>query len=1037
MLRIRITALVAGCLLAAASLATGGTPADPIKIDSHTFGALKARAIGPAVMSGRITAIEALNKTPRIIYVGTASGGVWKSLGGGTTFKPVFDKYPQSIGAIAIDQQHPDTVWVGTGEHNVRNSVSLGTGVYKTTDAGETWQHLGLEDTERISAVVIDPQNSNTVYVAALGHLWNANEERGVFKTTDGGKTWEKILYVDANTGCASLAMDPQEPEILYAGMWQFRRWPWFFKSGGPGSGLYKSTDAGKTWKKLTQGLPEGELGRIALAVAPSRPSTVYAVVEAKKTALYRSTDLGETWEQRNSSFSVAARPFYFGSLHVDPEDHNRVYKPGFSLAVSDDGGKSFTSPFVGGFSPGVHSDHHTLWIDPGNPFHLLLGTDGGIYESFDKGNTWRHVRNLPVSQFYHASFDMAYPYNVYGGLQDNGSWFGPSRSPNGIENRDWENLAGGDGFYVLVDPRDANIIYCESQGGNIVRYHRDTGETKEIKPYPGENEPKLRFNWNTPIALSPNDPAVLYIGAQYLFRSTDRGESWQRLSPDLTSNDPKKQRQEESGGLSIDNSTAENHCTLYAISESPLDGQVIWVGTDDGNLQLTRDGGKTWRNVVANIDSLPPATWCSSVEASRHDAATAYATFDGHRSGDMQTYVFKTTDFGQTWVSLATGEIDGYAHVIREDLVNADLLFLGTEFGLYISIDGGTQWARFTGDMPPVAVRDITIHPREHDIILATHGRGIMIIDDITPIRALTAEALAANAVLLPSRPTVRTVPQYKQQFPGAGEFAGPNPSEVATITYFMKKRHIFGDLKIEIYDGEGKLLKTISGSKRRGINRVEWAMRLKPPKVPRAPMLAFRALVGPMVPEGEYQIKLIKGKETFSGSIRVIADPNSPHSAEDRALQQKTVLQLYRMQERLAYIAAALTGVRDQARERAGKLKKGDKLARQLHAFADKLDVLHKTLVATKKGGMLTGEVQLRERVVNLYGAVSSYGGRPTQSQLERMAVLKKQIDQANAQFTAIVDKDLQKLNQRLQKKKLQELTILSETDFNRQNN
>jgi photosystem II stability/assembly factor-like uncharacterized protein len=1002
-----------------------------IKIDASTFGAIEARHLGPAVMGGRIMAIDAVNKTPRIIYVGAASGGVWKSINGGTTFKPIFDKYTQSIGAIAVDQAHPDTVWVGTGESCTRNSASVGTGLYKTTDGGETWSLVGLEKSERISKILVHPRKSEIVYVAVPGHLWDANEERGVYKTSDGGKTWERILYVDANTGCSDLAMDPQEPDILYAAMWQFRRQPDFFTSGGPGSGLHKSADGGKTWKKLTRGFPEGELGRIAIAVAPSRPSVVYAVVEAKKTALYRSDDFGESWTRVNSSFNVTARPFYFSHLVVDPQDYNRVYKPGFSLSVSSDGGQSFTSPFTGEGGGRVHSDHHALWINPSNTFQMLLGTDGGVYASYDKGNTWRFLKNLPLSQFYHVSFDMERPYNVYGGLQDNGSWSGPSQSPNGIENRDWQNVGFGDGFYVFQDPTDKEIIYCEYQGGNILRYHKSTGETKEIKPYPKEGEPKYRFNWNTPIALSANNPNVIYIGAQFLFRSTNRGESWERISGDLTTNDPAKQKQEDSGGLTIDNSTAENHCTIFTISESPKDANVIWAGTDDGNLQVTSDGGKSWSNVVRNIPGLPPNTWCSGVEASRFDRATAFAVFDGHQTGDMNVYVYKTTDLGKTWKSLATEAIKGYARVIREDPVNPNLLFLGTEFGLFVTVDGGEQWAQFTGNLPNVAVHDIAIHPRENDVILATHGRGLMIIDDVTPLRQITPQALEAEAYILESRPSTITIPTSLQDFPGDGEYIGANPSEVATITYYLKQRHVFGDLKVEIYDSAGKLMTTLPGGRRRGINRVKWYMRLKPPKVPPAPMLAGRALFGPMVPEGDYTVKLIKGDNNYSGQIRLIADPKLPHSAEDRALQQQTVMTLYQMQERLAFIAAAVTEARDQARERAKALKSDAKLAMTLEAFAEKLDRLHKTLVATKEG-FLTGEEQLREKVVDLYGAVSSFGGKPTDSQLARLAVLDKEIENSNAAFEAIVGKELEGLNARLKGKKLEAIKILTMEEY-----
>jgi len=1013
------------CFFLTSLLLAANEQDEKIKIDSHTFGAIEARSIGPAVMGGRISALDAVNSNPRIIYVGAASGGIWKSISGGTTFKPIFDKYTQSIGAIAIDQAHPDTVWVGTGETWVRNSVSVGTGLYRTTDGGDNWKLVGLDSTERISRILINPEDSKIVYVAAMGHLWDANEERGVYKTTDGGKSWEKILYVDENTGCADLAMDPQEPDILYAAMWQFRRYPDFFESGGRGSGLYRTTDGGTTWKKLKNGLPEEELGRIAIAVAPSRPSTIYAVIESNKTAAYRSDDLGENWARLDSSNYIAMRPFYFSLLVVDPHDHNRIYKPGYILNVSSDGGKSFANR--GGF----HPDLHALWINPGNPFHLILGTDGGIYVSFDRANTWMFLNNIPVSQFYHVSFDMEKPYNVYGGLQDNGSWYGPSQNPGGITNADWKNCGFGDGFYVFVDPHDKDIIYSEYQGGNISRLHRSTGERKDIKPYPKEGESKYRFNWNTPIHVTEH---ALYIGAQFLFRSTNKGESWQRISGDLTTNDPKKQRQEQSGGITVDNTTAENHCTIYTICESPLNNDVIWVGTDDGNVQITQDGGKSWTNVVKNIPDLPANTWCSCIEASHHEPGTAYATFDGHRSGDMNVYVYKTTDFGQNWKLIKTNDIEGYAHVIKEDLVKPDLLFVGTEFGLFITIDGGEQWAQFTGNFPPVPVMDIAIHPREHDVILATHGRGIYIIDDITYLRKITKNVIASDVYMFDS-PTSIIKPQVGiQRFSGSDEFVGSNPNEVAKIIYYMKKRHVFGDLKVEIYDAEGNLLKTLPGGKRRGMNIVNWYMRQKPPKVAPAPTLAGGALFGPIVAEGTYTAKIIKGKDTYTTEIKVMYDPDSPHTAEDRALQQTTVWKLYWMQERLAYIGDAVTSARDKAKENAKKLKKGDSFAKTLNNFADKLDQLNQTLVATKTGAGITGEQQLREKVVGLYASVSSYNGKPTESQLDRMNVLEKEIDKKNAEFEAIIGKELKSINKKLEGKKLEPIKIMTKEEWDK---
>jgi photosystem II stability/assembly factor-like uncharacterized protein len=1006
------------------SLATGQ---NATKIDSNTFGAIEARHIGPAITSGRIAALDGVASDPRVLYVGSAGGGVWKSTNAGTTFKPIFDKYTQSIGAVTIDQAHPDTVWVGTGETWTRNSVSVGTGVYKTTDGGDNWKLVGLENSERIAQIIVDHHNSNVVYVAATGHLWDSNEERGVYKTTDGGKTWVKSLFVDKDTGCADLAMDPQDSNILYAAMWQFRRKPYFFTSGGPGSGLYKSSDAGKTWKKMTKGLPDGELGRIALAVAPNRPNVVYAVVEANKSGVYRSQDLGESWTKVSGSPAATGRPFYFSRMVVDPKDYNRIYKMDFSIGLSTDGGASWTQK--GGRA---HGDYHAIWINPNDTFQLYVGTDGGVYTSNDKANTFRFLPSLPVAQFYHVSFDMEQPYNVYGGLQDNGSWMGPSRSPGGIQNKDWSNVGFGDGFHVWPDPLDKDIVYSEFQGGQILRFHKTLRELKWIKPLEKQGEPKYRFNWNTAIHLSPTNPRVMYIGAQFLFRTTNRGESWERISPDLTTNDPNKQKQDESGGLSLDNSSAENHCTIVAISESPLDEKTIWVGTDDGNVQVTRDGGRTWSNVVGSITGLPKNTWCTSIEASRFERGRAYATFDGHQTGDMKAYVYQTDDFGKTWKPLATNAIKGYAHVIREDRVNRDLLFLGTEFGLFLSLDGGAEWAQFTGKVPPVAVRDIAIHPRENDLILATHGRGILIVDDITPIRELTQQVVSSTATILNCRPSVTLLQTGSQEFPGDAEFVGANASEAATITYYLKERHIFGDLKLEVYNSEGKLMATLPAGKRKGLNRVSWSMRQKPPKVPPSPNLAGPALYGPVVPEGIYTVKLVEDKETFTGQIKVVADPRSPHSAADRALQQQTVWKLYQMQERLAFIDDLITDTRNQARERAKKVE-GDPLAKELDAFAEKLDALHKTLVATKEG-QVTGEQQLRERIVDLYGWASQYGGRPSQSIIDRIPVLEKDIDAAAAASTGIANKDLAGLNSKLSEKKLDMIKVMTREEWNR---
>jgi photosystem II stability/assembly factor-like uncharacterized protein len=997
---------------------------DAVKIESSTLGGLRARSIGPAAMGGRISAIDGVGDSPATVYAGAASGGVWKSTDGAITFKPVFDDNTQSIGAVAIDPSTPANVWVGTGESWMRNSVSVGTGVYRSTDAGATWNNAGLTDTEHIARIAVDAKNGETAYVCATGHAWNANEERGVFKTTDGGKTWKKILYVDANTGCSDLSLDPQMPNVVIAGMWQFRRQPDFFNSGGPGSGLYKSTDGGEHWTKLgaANGIPAGNLGRIAVAQAPSRPSVVYALIEAKKTALYRSDDLGEHFREVNDSFNVAVRPFYFARVVVDPLDYNRVYKPGLSLGYSVDGGKTFTGGLGGG---SVHGDHHALWINPKDTTQMLLGTDGGLYESRDRAQHFRHVDVLPVSQFYHVAYDMDQPYNVYGGLQDNGSWMAPSTATGGVANRHWRNLGGGDGFAVVPDPADSDFIYLESQGGRIVRVRRSTGENREISPYAQEGEGKLRFNWNTPIVASPTQKGVVYLGAQVLFRSDNRGDSWTRISPDLTTNDQSHQKQLESGGLSIDNSSAENYTTIITISESPKNPSVIWVGTDDGNLQVTRDGGKTWTNVAGNLPGIPKKTWVSGVEAGHFDDNTAYATLDGHRTGDMKPYVFRTTDGGKSWTPLATDDVHGFAQCVREDLVNPKLLFLGTEQGLFVSLDGGTGWAQFKEKLPSVAVDDMTIHRRDGDLILATHGRGIWIIDDLTPLRALSGEALQKDVVMLPSRPAPLVIETGEQRADGDADYQEGEISESASISYYLRKRHIVGESRVEVYDANNTLVATLPAGKRKGINRVEWPMRLKAPRMPGGNSLVQSGgtMVGPRMPAGEYTVKLIKGNDTYPSKVELVSDPRALYTAEERALQQKTVRHLFEMQENFTFLTARVMNLRDQANARLAKATATDR--KPLSDLAAKADALYKTLVATREGGWLSGEEQLRERLGMLYGSVNSYDGRPTDPQLHEMALVEKELAKKSAELDAIVNKELAAANKMLGANSIQLLT------------
>src|SRR5882672_10762107 len=850
------------------------------------FQRLEWRSIGPANMGGRTADVEGVPGNANVVYVATASGGLWKTVNGGVTWKPIFERQGTfSIGDIALAPSNPDVVWVGTGESNVRNSVSFGDGVYKSTDGGKTWQHMGLKDSERISAIVINPLNPDMVYIGALGHAFGPNDERGVFMTTDGGKTWTKTLYIDNQHGVADLEIDPTNPNILYAGMWSFERKPWTHRSGSEKGGVYKSIDGGRTWNKLTNGLPK-LIGRLGVRVAPSNPNIVYAIVEAKEGTLYRSDDRGETFKMVSKDERIVSRGFYYTRVRVDPTNENHIYAVASTLFTSIDGGKTFRS-----ITSRTHIAYHALWLDPKNPKRMWNGQDGGIAVSYDGGESWESVYNIPAGQFYQIHADNRLPfYYIMGGLQDNGAWTGPSRTrePAGIMNDDWRMVSFGDGFYILNNADDPELYISESQGGEIVRTDFRTREQQQVNPWgrgsgdgPALGE-KYRFNWNSPILLSPHDKNTLYFGGNVVFKSTDFGKTWEQISPDLTTNDPEKQK-DAGGPVAFENSTAEYHTTIISLAESPVQKGQIWAGTDDGNLELTRDGGKDWDNIIRSVPGLPANSPVSHIEPSRTNAQTAYVAFDRHMFDDFHPYIFKTTDGGKSWQSVA-GNLPpkAYVQVVREDPKNSKLLYAGTELGLFASYNGGGDWIALNlKNLPNVSVHDILVHPRENDLILATHGRSVWIFDDAAPIQQMNSAILSSNAHLFPVRPGLRFASRFTRYGIGDKVFTGPNPSYGALITYYLKtKPDDKTNFKIQILDESGKLVQDIEKpAKEKGLNRVSWNLRYGGAEVRRPPSEEETAFGGPprgpQVLPGNYTVKLTVGEKLLVQPIEVRRDP------------------------------------------------------------------------------------------------------------------------------------------------------------------
>jgi photosystem II stability/assembly factor-like uncharacterized protein len=859
------------------STAAESTPAPATTVSPAIFKSFAARPIGPARTGGRIVDLAVIETRPQQMYLATASGGLWKTLNNGTTWTPLFDHQSTiSLGAVAVAPANRDLIWVGTGEANARNSVSWGDGVYQSTDGGATWQHRGLADSAHIGRIVIHPTDPDTVYVAALGRLWGPNKERGLFRTKDGGGTWKQVKFIDENTGFIDVAIDPEQPTILYAAAYCVRRdafsGPTPRTQFGKRAGLYKSTDGGETWSKLTRGLPDRPTGRCGLAIYAKDPRIVYAVIQTDRTdtralsgqqsksggkvdtgGIFRSNDRGENWVKVND---LCPRPFYYGQIRVDPNDSERVYVLGIPLYTSSDGGRVFNNQGA----PGVHPDHHALWIDPRDSSHLVLAGDGGLACSYDRGATWELVNNLPIGQFYAATIDFRTPYFVYGGLQDNGTWSGPSatRYLDGISSDDWRMVAGADGFSCQVDPTDPDTVYAEGQYGTLLRINMRSGATALISPRATTDGPGYRFNWNAPILLSPHNSHLVYFGGNRVFRSVDRGNSWRVISPDLSRSEP--------------GADATTGHTITTIAESPLRSGLLYAGTDDGRLHVRRprgstpDGRSTWIDLTDKIPDLPPERWITRVECSHFAEGTAFLTIDRHRHEDRKPYVLKTTDYGASWTRLDRDlPPEGPVHVIREDPHHRELLFVGTEYGLFASIDGGGHWFRLENGLPTVAVHDLVIHPRDRDLVIATHGRSLYVMD-ISPLEEFKPEVLAAPVHLFDIKPAVAFHYGRGRGYHGAKPYIAPNPPYGAVIYYHLKSA-VSEAVQILITDPVGQTVAKLKGPQEAGLHRVEW-------RLDRGEHDDEPGPYGPTVKPGDYVAKLKVGKETVAKTVHVDAE-------------------------------------------------------------------------------------------------------------------------------------------------------------------
>jgi photosystem II stability/assembly factor-like uncharacterized protein len=953
--RLGVAWLLATSLSSGSKLVAGAATQDPDESEKDVLKNLTFRNLGPAVGGGRVPSVVGIPGNPNVYYVGTAAGGVFKTEDSGITWKPIFEhESTASIGDVALAPSNPSVVWVGTGEGKIRNDVVDGHGVYVSGDAGHSWKFAGLADVGQISRIVVDPANPDVVFVAATGHAWGPNPDRGVFKTTDGGKTWKKVLFVNDSTGAADLVIQPGNPKVLFAGMWEFRRYPWTLVDGGPNSGIYRSTDGGETWKKLTKGLPEGPLGRIALAIAPTNPNHVYALVAAKRGMLWQSTDLGDTWTEVSNSHAYDIRPFYFSRLLVSPENENKIYFLSFNLVESDDGGKTSHTA-----DRGVHSDHHSLWIDPQHPERMIQGNDGGVCLTTDGGKSWRFLNNLPIEQFYMVSASSETPYSLCGGLQDNSAWCGLSSNLGGraVSGADWYTVTGGDGEYAVFAPSDPNIIYVDSQNGSISRLDRKTHISRFVRPYlPGVEEMKTadlkyRFNWTSPIAVSETNAEEIYLGGNVVFKTTDAGKTWTPISPDLTRND--KSKQEVAGGpVQHDISGAETYDTILCITVAPTDPKVMWVGTDDGLVHVTRDGGQNWTNV--SVKGAPEWARVYQIGVSPFDAGTAYLAYDAHELDNRRPYVYKTTDYGKTWTSIAGGLPDDVpARVVRENPNQRGFLVLGTDTGLYYSQDSGAHWQPLKANFPTVPVYDLRFVQR--DLVVATHGRGIWVLDNIRPLEALNSTIESSDFKLVSTAPGT-LFHHWRTGFGGsAAEYSAANAPEGVIIDYYLKKEipqgaggrggasgaggpgeagaqagpagaaaapgapgeqageeqagpegqppggRREGPVKIVIIDSQGNPVATEYGPSKAGINRFVWSMRYDPPErlsferpqeVSEFAEFAGRGR-GPLVLAGTYHVAITVAGHTDQADVTVQPDPNVKIDPSEFRAQLKFALE------------------------------------------------------------------------------------------------------------------------------------------------